>query len=61
MRRWSGLDAPRVSAVGARAPEAIMDGIRPFLTRECAVVGLGNMKGVGEALVGYWSRSGEEA
>lgn len=61
IERWSRRPRPIVSALVSRNPEAIMAGIRPFLVNGSAVVGLGNMGGVGEALVEHWARLGEAA
>ncbi len=60
-KRWSRRTRPAVSALTSRKPEAIMAGLRPVLVAGCAIIGLGNMGGAGEALVEHWARIGKPA
>lgn len=60
MKKWTRLARPIVSALPARAPAAVMAGIRPFLSGGSVVVGIGNMGGAGESLVEHWERIGEK-
>jgi len=49
---------PKVSAWPAREPDKIMDGLFAAAGPGRTVVGMGNMGGLGSALVEYWARIG---
>lgn len=48
----------RVLACPEKHPAALMAGLVPEEGREAMIVGLGNMRGLGQALVEYWEKVG---
>jgi gamma-polyglutamate synthase len=57
---WFGTKA-HVATVAGRDPAKIMDRVFALVPEGGLVVGMGNMGGPGEALVGYWNRIGRVA
>jgi poly-gamma-glutamate synthase PgsB/CapB len=57
-RKAPGLD---VSAIESRRPDEIMRRVWGFESGDAQVVGMGNIVGVGGALVAYWAGLGERA
>jgi poly-gamma-glutamate synthase PgsB/CapB len=56
MKRWP--QTPKVSVILDRKPEKVMEKLFA-LDREAILVGMGNMGGLGKALVEHWDKIGE--
>ncbi len=55
-----GRKVPSARALPIRQPDETMRAIMGELEDQSVIIGLGNMKGVGELLVNFWSAEGEE-
>jgi poly-gamma-glutamate synthase PgsB/CapB len=57
-RRLGGRTKARVRALPERNPEALMARIVPEPGKDVLVLGLGNIQGLGQAVVEYWDKVG---